>query len=63
MNHQDTETQRRNLNASSCRVLGFCLEGHREFGPGLLESADEEVLAYEFLQAGLAFEREREMPL
>ena len=38
-------------------------EVHRELGPGLLESAYEEALAYELSQAGLAFERQRETPL
>ncbi len=63
MNHKDTETQRNELNDLSHRVLGLCLEVHRELGPGLLESAYEEALAYEFTQAGLAFERQRDMPL
>ena len=63
MNHQDTETQRRALNDLSHRVLGLCLEVHRELGPGLLESAYEEALAYEFTQSGLTFERQKEMPL
>ncbi|MDD2762502.1 MAG: GxxExxY protein [Opitutaceae bacterium] len=57
MNHKDTETQRNELNELSRRVLGLCLEVHRELGPGLLESA------YEFTQSGLAYERQREMPL
>jgi GxxExxY protein len=39
------------------------MEVHRELGPGLLESAYEEALAYELVQAGFAFERQREMPL
>jgi GxxExxY protein len=47
----------------SFQVIGLCMEVHRELGPGLLESAYEEALAYEFTQAGLAFERQREMPL
>lgn len=63
MNHEDTETQRRQLNDLSHRVLGLCLEVHRELGPGLLESAYEEALAFELAREGLAFERQREMPL
>jgi GxxExxY protein len=39
------------------------MEVHREVGPGLLESAYEEALAYEFTQAGIPFERQRDMPL
>ena len=63
MNHEDTEAQRTKLNELSHRVIGLCIEVHRELGPGLLESAYEEALAYEFTQAGLVFERQREMPL
>jgi GxxExxY protein len=39
------------------------MEIHRELGPGLLESAYEEALAYELAAAGLKFERQRDMPL
>ncbi len=63
MNHQDTDAQRRRLNDLSRRVIGLCIEVHRELGPGLLESAYEEALAYELNQAGLKFERQRSMPL
>lgn len=63
MKHEDTEAQRSRLNELSRRVIGLCLEVHRELGPGLLESAYEEALAYEFTQAGLVFERQRETPL
>ena len=63
MNHGDTEAQRQKLNELSHLVIGLCMEVHREVGPGLLESAYEEALAYELTQAGLSFERQREMPL
>lgn len=63
MNHQDTEAQRKQLNELSHRAIGLCLEVHRELGPGLLESAYEEALAYELTQNGMAFERQRDMPL
>lgn len=51
------------LNDLSYRVRGLCMEVHRELGPGLLESAYEEALAYELAQAGILFERQRDMPL
>ena len=51
------------LNDLSYRVRGLCMEVHRELGPGLLESAYEEALAYELTQAGIAFQRQREAPL
>ena len=63
MNHGDTETQRQKLNELTHRVIGLCMEVHREVGPGLLETAYEEALAYEFTQAGLSFERQRDTPL
>lgn len=63
MNHKDPETQRAKLNELSHRVIGLCLEVHRELGPGLLESAYEEALAHELALAGIAFERQRSMPL
>ena len=63
MHHKDTEAQRSKLNELSHRVIGLCIEVHRELGPGLLESAYEEALAFELTQAGLKFERQREMPL
>jgi GxxExxY protein len=63
MNLENTESLKKNLNELSYRVLGLCLEVHRELGPGLLESAYEEALAFELTHAGLAFERQRETPL
>jgi GxxExxY protein len=68
MNHKGTEaqspeTQRQKLNDLSHRVIGLCMEVHRELGPGLLESTYEEALAFELVQAGLHYERQREMPL
>ena len=63
MNHGDTEAQRKLLNELSGKVIGLCIEIHRELGPGLLESAYEECLAYELSKAGLRFERQRALPV
>ena len=63
MNHGDTETQRKQLNDLTGKVIGLCIEIHRELGPGLLESAYEECLAYELTKAGLHFERQRALPV
>ncbi len=63
MNHRDTEARRKRLNDLCYRIIGFCMEIHRELGPGLLESAYEEALAYELTQAKVPFERQRAMPL
>ena len=63
MNHKDTEAQRSHLNELSRRVIGLAMEVHRELGPGLLESAYEQALAYELTQAGLRFARQQDTPL
>ena len=36
---------------------------HKKLGPGLLESAYEQCLCYELSQAGLKFERQKELPI
>ena len=51
------------LNALTHRIIGFAIEIHRELGPGLLESAYEECLAYELGRNGLAFERQKGLPV
>jgi GxxExxY protein len=63
MHSEDTATQRKHLNDLSGKVIGACIEIHRELGPGLLESAYEECLAYELSKAGLRFERQRALPV
>ncbi len=47
----------------SHQVIGCAIEVHRELGPGLLESAYEEGLAYELEQEGLSFARQVELPI
>ena len=44
-------------------VLGLALAVHREFGPGLLESAYEGAYAVELTRACLPFERQKVYPL
>lgn len=63
MNNQTPEMQREELNELTGRVIGLCIEIHRHLDPGLLESAYEQALAWELLQAGLKFERQRDTPL
>ncbi len=57
------DAERKRLNELSAKVIGLCIAVHRETGPGLLESAYEECLAYEMSRSGLPFERQKEMPL
>jgi GxxExxY protein len=45
------------------KVIGLAIAVHRELEPGLLESAYEECLCYELLQAMLRFERQAALPI
>ena len=45
------------------KIVGLALEVHKALGPGLLESAYKECLAYKLQQEGLFFEKEKPMPL
>ena len=47
----------------SRRVLGLMIEVHRHLGPGLLESAYQACLAYEFRSSGIAFAAEVSLPV
>ncbi|GAB2561212.1 GxxExxY protein [Spirosoma aerophilum] len=44
-------------------IIGCAIKVHRGLGPGLLESAYEECLAYEMTKAGILFERQKAMPI
>ena len=63
MHHGDTETLRKKLNELSSKVIGACIEIHRELGPGLLESAYEECLSCSLAQLNPEFKRQVLMPL
>ncbi len=45
------------------KVIGCAMEVHGTLGPGFLESAYVQALAYEFSKAGLNFEREKALPV
>lgn len=49
------------LNQISSTIIGAAIEVHRALGPGLLESAYEECMAYELGLRGL--EVQRQVPL
>jgi GxxExxY protein len=51
------------INDLTGEIIGCCIEIHRVLGPGLLESAYEECLAYELTKAGLIFERQKALPV
>jgi GxxExxY protein len=44
-------------------IIGCAIRVHRVIGPGVFESVYAECLAYELHEHGLAFERERLVPL
>ncbi len=44
-------------------VIGCAIEVHRALGPGLLESAYESCLAYEFDLQGIKYERQKVVPI
>ena len=50
-------------NILSNEIIGAAIDVHRELGPGLLESAYEACLAYEFTLRHLPFERQKEVPV
>ncbi|MDR2937860.1 MAG: GxxExxY protein [Prevotellaceae bacterium] len=45
------------------KIIGCAIEVHKALGPGLLESAYEECLAFELQQAGLKVERQKPIPI
>ena len=51
------------LNQLSHKIIGLAIEVHRNLGPGLLESAYCECLAYEISNGGLFVEREKLLPI
>jgi len=47
----------------SNKVIGLAIEVHRQLGPGLLESAYQQCLAYELSKAGISFQMEVSLPI
>ncbi|MCW7553158.1 GxxExxY protein [Endozoicomonas gorgoniicola] len=50
-------------NVLTGKIIGLAIEVHRVLGPGLLESAYEEALAYELKTSGFCFERQWPLPV
>ena len=44
-------------------INGCAIEVHKHLGPGLLESAYQECLLYELMDAGLKVQKEKPMPI
>lgn len=51
------------INDLSHQIIGCAMRVHSQLGPGLLESAYEECMAYELSKAGLPFEKQKGVPL
>ncbi|MBK9315060.1 MAG: GxxExxY protein [Acidobacteria bacterium] len=51
------------LNEITEKIIGAAIDVHRALGPGLLESAYEECLCHELTLLGVAFERQRPLPV
>ncbi len=47
----------------SKKIIGAAIEVHKHLGPGLLESAYEECLAYELTENGLFVKRQKPVPV
>lgn len=45
------------------KIIGACIEVHKEMGPGLLESAYEECLCHELGLQNISFERQKSVPV
>ena len=51
------------LNEITEKIIGCAIEVHKQLGPGLLESAYEECLAYELQSLGFKIERQKAVPV
>jgi GxxExxY protein len=61
MNRRDAETQ--SFKEITERVIGACIDIHRQLGPGLLESACEKCLCCELSMLGIRFKRQKSLPV
>ncbi|TND09569.1 MAG: hypothetical protein FD123_1160 [Bacteroidetes bacterium] len=50
-------------NEITAKIIGCAIKVHKALGPGLLESAYEECLAYEIVNFGMNMKRQIAMPL
>ena len=50
-------------NVLTGKIIGAAIEVHKALGPGLLESAYEECLCYEFDLREINFERQKPLPI
>lgn len=55
--------ENKNENELSNIILGCAIEVHKQLGPGLLETAYQECLAFELNKVGLHVQKEKPMPI
>ena len=63
-----TENHRKKIRAMDAnkiteKIIGCAIEVHKLLGPGLLESAYEDCLAYELVKSGFKVERQKAIPV
>ncbi len=51
------------MNDISGKIVDSCIKIHKNIGPGLLESAYQQCLAYELEKRAIPFEQERILPV
>ena len=51
------------LDAITKKVIGAAIAVHHQLGPGLLESTYHACLAFEFVEMGVGFQREKPLPV
>ena len=51
------------INSLTHQIIGLAMRVHSRLGPGLLESAYDRCLCYEFDQHGIVYARQVELPL
>lgn len=61
--HEEGTELHESLNLLSYKIIGLAIEVHKQLGPGLLESAYQECLFYEIMNAGLFVEKEKSLPI
>jgi len=49
--------------AESYKIIGACIEVHKELGPGFLEAVYQEALEIEFERNHIPYEREKELEI
>lgn len=63
MHHRGTEDTEAALHTLTEQIIGAAIDVHRVLGPGLLESAYEECLAWELTERQVPFARQVALPV